>query len=513
MITNTIKKLASGTIYNTADFSGGSSSYRGGSEQFVTLNTDFDESKFIRKTGDVVTGDLIMEGTSRIIFKNGSTQDVAFDEVNIQAVSEASNKLVNINAVGTKTIVIGDLEVDGNVIINDNQIAYSKVTGLSSDLNTITTNASNNTTSINNNITRLNDLDIKNVTNDTNITNINLSLDTINTLVTGIELVNVNQTALITQANENISSNDVEISEILAEIAISEALLATHTGQIDVLEVDSVNVNALITTSQNDITTINDSIVTMNAVIISNNTILTDDITTLNNDVIDINANIASHDTSISTINDSLTNVNTELTTLTTTHTNDKVSTDTHMDTIDATLTSLNTSVSNNALTVSQNTSNIYLNNTAISNLNNTIVTKQNLININNLLDCQYLAYGSLTNEKLDTLSDIVTTKTIQTQLNEIKTNVSNLTGLENIDIAEIDQLQADVTSLNAYIATLQAEDTTQSTLNTTITNQLIAINTSIEALIVKDASLTVDVADTNTLISTNENNQAIIKQ
>jgi hypothetical protein len=36
-------------------------------------------------------------------------------------------------------------------------------------------------------------------------------------------------------------------------------------------------------------------------------------------------------------------------------------------------------------------------------------------------------------------------------------------------------------------------------------------VNTSIEALIVKDASLTVDVIDTNTLISTNENNQAII--
>jgi hypothetical protein len=70
---------------------------------------------------------------------------------------------------------------------------------------------------------------------------------------------------------------------------------------------------------------------------------------------------------------------------------------------------------------------------------------------------------------------------------------VTNLTGLENIDIVEIDQLQADVTSLNAYIATLQAEDTTQSTLNTTITNQLIAINTSIEALIIKDASLTVN--------------------
>jgi hypothetical protein len=40
-----------------------------------------------------MTGDLVMEGRSRIIFKNGSTQDIAFDEVNVQAVSESSNKL------------------------------------------------------------------------------------------------------------------------------------------------------------------------------------------------------------------------------------------------------------------------------------------------------------------------------------------------------------------------------------------------------------------------------------
>jgi hypothetical protein len=81
------------------------------------------------------------------------------------------------------------------------------------------------------------------------------------------------------------------------------------------------------------------------------------------------------------------------------------------------------------------------------------MATKQNILNINNLLDCQYIEYGSITNAKLDTLSDIITNKSIQSHINEIKTNVLNLIGLENFDIADIDKIQADVLVINAYIA------------------------------------------------------------
>jgi hypothetical protein len=56
------------------------------------------------------------------------------------------------------------------------------------------------------------------------------------------------------------------------------------------------------------------------------------------------------------------------------------------MDTIDATLTSLNTSVNNNSLSMAQNASKIYLNDTSINILNDKILTKQNVININNML-------------------------------------------------------------------------------------------------------------------------------
>jgi hypothetical protein len=71
MITNTIKKLPSGTIYNTSDFTSGSSSSL--SAAAAASASNIDGTQYIHKTGDVMTGDLIMEGTSRIIFPNGST--------------------------------------------------------------------------------------------------------------------------------------------------------------------------------------------------------------------------------------------------------------------------------------------------------------------------------------------------------------------------------------------------------------------------------------------------------
>jgi hypothetical protein len=43
-------------------------------EEEVNNTSHFDETKFIHKTGDVMTGDLVVESTSRIIFQNCSTQ-------------------------------------------------------------------------------------------------------------------------------------------------------------------------------------------------------------------------------------------------------------------------------------------------------------------------------------------------------------------------------------------------------------------------------------------------------
>ena len=64
MIVGNSKKFEGSTIYNPSDFNPSTT-------QQVNINTDFDETLYIRKSGDIITGDLYLEGASRIIFKMG----------------------------------------------------------------------------------------------------------------------------------------------------------------------------------------------------------------------------------------------------------------------------------------------------------------------------------------------------------------------------------------------------------------------------------------------------------
>lgn len=57
----------------------------------ITLNTDFNQINFVHKTGLIITGHLGMQGTSRLIFTDGSLQRVAFDEGNANAVADVVN--------------------------------------------------------------------------------------------------------------------------------------------------------------------------------------------------------------------------------------------------------------------------------------------------------------------------------------------------------------------------------------------------------------------------------------
>jgi hypothetical protein len=102
------------------------------------------------------------------------------------------------------------------------------VNGLSSDLNTLTSNINNNTRLINKDITRFNTLELYNESNVTGITNINISLHAINTSVSEIETLNITQTAKITQATNNISNIDIQINELLSEIEAHNVLILAH---------------------------------------------------------------------------------------------------------------------------------------------------------------------------------------------------------------------------------------------------------------------------------------------
>jgi hypothetical protein len=61
MITSQKKKLQGGSTFNPIEFSGsggGVSTNYGSKDAYVTINTDFEESNFVRKTGDVPQGHL-----------------------------------------------------------------------------------------------------------------------------------------------------------------------------------------------------------------------------------------------------------------------------------------------------------------------------------------------------------------------------------------------------------------------------------------------------------------------
>jgi hypothetical protein len=92
------------------------------------------------------------------------------------------------------------------------------------------------------------------------------------------------------------------------------------------------------------------------------------------------------------------------------------------------------------------------------------MVTKQAVINSSNKLDASYVGLGTVTNSKLDTLSDIETSETIQSQLNGIKTSLENLDSLQDIDIVSIANLVSNVSSVINDVSDLKTFQTNQGT-------------------------------------------------
>ena len=80
--------------FNPYDFSAGVNTNNGTSEPFVTIHSDFDEGNFVQKTGSIMTGSLILEGTAQIIFTDGSNQTRAFDESNVNAIASVGKNAV-----------------------------------------------------------------------------------------------------------------------------------------------------------------------------------------------------------------------------------------------------------------------------------------------------------------------------------------------------------------------------------------------------------------------------------
>ena len=114
---------------------------------------------------------------------------------------------------------------------------------------------------------------------------------------------------------------------------------------------------------------------------------------------------------------------------------------------------------------------------TEIANLINT--TQLN-INAFNRLNVSNIADGSINNKEFQTLSGIDTTQTIQHQINGVKSQITALAGLEDIDLSSIVNLQSNIVSIQTTLDTLNNMDNSQATFNNNIQNQVSQNSSSI---------------------------------
>ena len=101
---------------------------------------------FIRNTGDIMKGDLVLQGNgTKIIFSDGSSQNVAFDEGRIEQINHIFDLTSDMSKNNNGTLVIGgDVEIVSNLSVPDNSFTISKVYNLQNNLNSINSSLATN---------------------------------------------------------------------------------------------------------------------------------------------------------------------------------------------------------------------------------------------------------------------------------------------------------------------------------------------------------------------------------
>jgi hypothetical protein len=105
------------------------------------------------RTGGVITGDLILEGsTTNITFDDGSIQTKAFDDGRYERLDYLTGLTENITNVNDVLTINQDVEFKGSVLMGDSQLNISQINNLGSTLssfsNSRATNLQNFTNSI-----------------------------------------------------------------------------------------------------------------------------------------------------------------------------------------------------------------------------------------------------------------------------------------------------------------------------------------------------------------------------
>ena len=216
---------------------------------------------FIRKTGDVMEGNLIFNGNeSKIVFSNGSSQSLAFDEGRIEQIDNANNIISNMSNDGNTLTISQNVEITTNLLIPDNTFPISKVLNLQNNFNTINTTLTDHATNIINMRVELDDIKNLNIVehfaaNDTSIENLNTQvliqsddLETKRIIINNHQLliqtnqsdiVNINDTITIIQENLTVEQNQLNSQLINIQNLID--ITGSHSNNIDLINTTVTN--------------------------------------------------------------------------------------------------------------------------------------------------------------------------------------------------------------------------------------------------------------------------------
>lgn len=460
-----------------------------------------DLANYVRSDAGVFTSDI---QTEKNLIINNETQSVAFTDSKNTDLAIVKDRTTEISYASNQTTIAGDLQVSGNLLINDNNLSIAKINNLQTKLNEIDTNLGNinsndnDITTLNNFVTSqtaknalidisLTDLENELSIHDTSLIDIDNTIMSYNTWLTNLdamdsvhdtslnnlinfqesqETYNTNNDSTISSLQSDISNNTNSITQLQSDIS-SNDLDITNLQTKDIQQDASLN-NILTSISNLES---QDTILQTN---INNND---NDISTLNTSVSAINTTLSSHTTSISNL-DTLTGNHTSsinsLNSLTTTH-------DSSLNSVFATTTTLSGNMASAQADIIQNASDIS--------------TKQNTLSSSNRLNATYIADGSVSNAMFQTLGGINTGSTIESRLTTLSNSINNLDidqtvleNLQNVDLSNFAVIGTDITNLQNKDLNI---DISLNDLNTIVATAQSSIASNTERLNVKDSEIT----------------------
>lgn len=360
-----------------------------------------------------------------------------------QATINSSNRL-NTNLVADGSISNEQLECLSD-LVTDSTIE-SRLQSQASDISTNSTQIQTNTSDLSTHTGQISDLvsvdEGLQSQIDTNTADLSTHTGQIADLATADEDL---QSQIDTKAS---SSSVSDITDRLVDLTYTD----TTTSIANTLSTDTLTANSL---------QVNNSVEIDGTFIISNsNYTVTDEqfgyLKDLDSDVKTnlsaLQSQIDSNDNDITTLQSTVSNHSTTLGS----HTTSLTSNATAITNLQTASTSQASTISSHTSTLSSHTSSLASNATAITNLQsadttiNGLITdltnnKQDVLSSSNRLNSSNIGDGSISNNAFQTLYGIDTSQSIQHQIDQINTTVSSISGLEDLDISAISDLQTSV--------------------------------------------------------------------